>query len=465
MTTQNNIFKNSGIRDKAPKNINLLDRLINIFYRPQKSFITFNNITTLGYAIAAYLHKKNNQPCNIIIGTDTRPSRAWIKKQLTYGLINSGHHIFDAEIVPTPFIAKAVKDYQDNEKKICFQLGIIITASHNPAAYNGIKIVTPTGYLTIEDEIIISSFFHIFTTDIASLIEFDQFDKGTLHSFDLFSFYKNEILKEIPHLNLSTIKMVVDCANGATYQVAEKLFQLYGISTILVNNSNDGRRINLQSGCADPQLLVQAIHHYQTEWGCAFDGDGDRVIIADNKGNIFDGDDILLILSQHPDFCDEKTIISTIMCNQAIENYFNEHHKTLLRTDVGERNIIDQLKKHQAKLGSEPCGHITITDHTFCSDGIFTTLKFFETLYQYKINNMKLCQKFPQIQETINLENQTIEDAKIQGITESLKQTIIPGRVIVRKSNTEPLLRLMIEHPNKIFAQQIMNELKNRLQS
>lgn len=465
MTPINNIFKNSGIRDKAKKKITIIDRFINIFYRPKNTFITFNNITTLGYALAAYLHKTEQKPCSILVATDTRPSGSWIKKQLLYGLVNSGHHIFDAGIAPTPFVAKALKDYKNlKTEQLQFQLGIVITASHNPAAYNGIKIITPTGYLTVQDEIMISNFFHIFSADIASLIEFDSFDAGTVKPFNITPFYAAEIKKELHLFPFPPIKIVVDCAHGATYQVAQELFQHFGLCPIIINHSNDGRRINLQSGCSDPKLLIQAIEHHQAEWGCAFDGDGDRVIIADNKGNIYDGDDILLVLSQHQDYCNEKTFVGTIMCNQAVENYFNSCHKTLIRTDVGERNIIQKLYQLKAQIGSEPCGHITIMHHAFCSDGIFTALKFFETICLQQKIDLKPYKKFPQVQTTIALNKITLNDQMIQSFVTPLQQSLLPGRIIVRKSNTEPLLRLMIEHPDSILAQQVLMELTNQLQ-
>lgn len=462
-----NIFKNSGIRDKAKRKITFFDRMIGILYQPKTTFITLNNITTLGYAIAAYLHQAAQQPCSVLIATDTRPSGLWIKKQLMYGLVNSGHHLFDAGIAPTPFVAKTLKDYLDPVTNLPqFQLGIVITASHNPATYNGIKIMTPSGYLTVEQEMMISDFFHIFNADIASLIEFDSFDKGTITPFNITSFYTTQIKKQLGNLPVKTpVKIVLDCANGATYDVAQKIFQQYNFETIMINNTNDGRRINLDSGCNNPALLAQAVQQHQAQWGCAFDGDGDRIIIADQEGNIFDGDDILLTLSQHPDYCTEQTLVGTIMCNQAVENYFQSHQKVLLRTDVGERNIIEKLKQHKAQLGCEPCGHITIMNHALCSDGIFAALKFFDTIYAQPTIPAYKYAKFPQISATIALNQIVINDQSIQAFVTPLTARLLPGRIVVRKSNTEPVLRLMIEHPDNKIAQEVMNELTKQLRT
>ncbi len=436
MQVDNNLFKNSGIRGKV-----------------EQSFITPNNMLTLGYAIGYFFAKNFQKPINIIIATDTRSSGKWIKQELIQGLSNFGNQLFDAGIAPTPFLAKALKNYKDSKSSSFFQLGIMITASHNPAEYNGIKVMTPHGYLDHKTEKAISEIFAKYIQDIH---EIHIPIKSTLQKIDLLEFYQRNTQTLIKTKKFNQLKIVIDCAHGATYKVAQTLFESFGITTIPINNSSNGSIINHMSGCGDPKLLTQAIQNYQAHWGCAFDGDGDRVIIVDQTGKVFDGDDLLVVLSQHPLIRSNNTVIGTIMNNLAVEQYFSALHKTFIRTDVGEKNLIQALKQHNAIIGSEPCGHITITKHALCSDGIFAALLFFDTLQQQSLADINVPVKLPQIHTTIPLGQQNIQDSTIQELIQSHIDIVNPGRIIARKSNTEPVIRIMIEHPNIQEAKQIM---------
>lgn len=464
MQKHDNIFKNSGIRDKATDKVSLWDSIRTLFTK-ETTFFHARNINTLGLALSYYLHQTYGSSVNILLATDTRLSRHWIQKKLQQNLIDLGHHVFDAGIVPTPFVAKTLKDYKADNKHF-FQLGIMITASHNPAEYNGLKIMTPHGYLSIQDEQEISNIFYQFKKKPWSSYSYVKKHMSLFNQpqpFQAIEFYEYQIKQQLKHLPFKNLKVVLDCANGATYHVASKIFQDCGLQAIPINNAPDGNNINQNSGCTNPQLLIDAIKQHNADWGCAFDGDGDRVIIADKHGIIFDGDDILLMLSKHSQFKQEQTMIGTIMTNQSIQDHFQTNNKEFVRTDVGERNLIDALIKHQAQLAAETCGHVTIADHALCSDGIFAALLFFDTVHEQSNFTPAPINKYHQVHTTISLQDKNMTDQAIQACVQQELNLVKPERLIARKSNTEPVLRIMIEHQDQALAQKHADHIKNQL--
>ncbi|MBP6891982.1 hypothetical protein KBB68_00215 [Candidatus Babeliales bacterium] len=468
MNKLSNIFMNSGIRCKA-----------------HTGFLEEKNLKILGYTLGYLLAEEFEYSCPILIATDTRPSGNKIKQALIEGLLEFGHNIFDAGICPTPFVAKALKDFQGEDEDLndsdsrsnsgmteednesFFTLGIVITASHNPAEYNGIKILTPFGYMDIAMEKELTDLFYTFANNSALIDESLPDEAGSIIDFDLQTWYQAELLDSIEKTN-SNLSIVLDCANGATAQIAPRIFQTLGYQVIAINNSCDGNKINVNSGCNDQQKLITQVQNNNASWGIAFDGDGDRVIIVDQQGNIFDGDDILVILSQHENYKDSSIVVGTIMTNVGIQKHFEQQGKKLIRTPVGERNLIEALIQHQAFLGSEACGHIIIMDHAFCSDGIFTSLMFLQIVTK---NSNLLDRKYAkhfQKHATIPLSHLVISSSK-QEFNSFVKNLIqkfehaYQARCIVRPSNTEPILRIMIEDTDEQNAEKILKELLEEL--
>jgi len=452
INNQKNIFKNSCIRSIAGTDL----------LQPEKLIL-------IGKAISQLLHEEFEEPCNILIASDNRPSSPSIKEALIQGLATHEHEIYDGGICPTPFVAKALSDYNqdDNDQEEdnfddqdiedgFFALGIVITASHNPAEYNGIKILTEFGYLTEEIELEISKIFY-------SLL---QKEKQTLQpepisciDIDLVTFYQEQLRNELDTKVFRNISVTVDCANGATSRIAPKIFQTLGMKVVAVNNEGNGNLINKDSNCSNHQFLLEILQKNNTEWAISFDGDGDRVIIAHKSGRVFDGDDLLVILSQHPNYQQERTFVGTIMTNQGIAEFFEKKYKKLIRAQVAERNVIEALMNNQAMLGSETCGHVTIMQHAFCSDGIFTALLFFETITKNPDTLNIFYNKYAQLQTIIPLNNKTIDKKTITMIVSQYQQQ--DTRIIVRPSNTEPVLRIMVEHKDLEKAEIILNQLKN----
>jgi phosphoglucosamine mutase len=449
-----NIFINSGIRTIAGQGL----------LQPK-------TMQTVGAAIGYLLAEEFEISCPILIATDTRPSCKPIKDGLIAGLTAFGHDVFDAGISPTPFVAKAIKDYrheddengdsQDNndDEETFFMLGIVITASHNSAEYNGIKVLTPFGYLDIEMEQEISDIFHTFSKNPNLINESLPDEAGIVLDFDLATWYQSEILQDIKEPSAQP-SVLLDCANGATALLAPRIFQTYGFSTFAINNSLDGSKIN--QGSSNTATLLQAMKEKNAEWGCAFDGDGDRVIIAHKNGTIFDGDDIVATLLHHERYIDQTTIVGTILTNSGLQDYLQKQNKKLVRTQVGERNIIASLIQNQAFLGVESCGHITMMDHAFCSDGIFAALLFFQTVQKHpELINKQYIKHF-QANEAVPLKEVKINATEIEKIVKELS-TQKSCKIVVRPSNTEPVLRIMVEHKKEETAQDVLKKLKSQL--
>lgn len=426
-----NIFKNSGIRKKV-----------------SDSFFAKQNIQALGYAVGQYLQNIHQEAINIVLATDTRPSGQILKQHLAQGLNQQDHALFDARIIPTPFVAQTLKSSSS------YQFGIIITASHNPAEYNGFKFLTPTGYLDQQAELEISKLFNSYKQTQSDISTADSL----LEPIDLIPSYITSINKHLVSKKFNQT-ILLDCAHGAAYDIAKKIFQSYGFTTISINNSAEGNLINKNSGCSNPKLLIKSIQKYKADWACAFDGDADRVILVHTSGQIFDGDDLLVALSQHPLLKNQTTFVGTIMTNQSTYDFLTTKKKTCIRTNVGERNLIQALQKHQALLGSESCGHITITSHAFCSDGIFAALLFFDTI-ALNAQNLIIPTKLLQLHVTVRLEEKNIEQTTIQTIVQNHEHHMNHGRIIARTSNTEPVLRIMVEHSSLQDAQKVLASLK-----
>jgi len=446
-----NIFINSCIRGVA-----------------NTGYLQPHSLTVLGAAISKLLAEEYDEPCAILIATDTRTSSPWIKDALLKGLGTQDHDLYDAGICPTPFVAKALKEYEpsddeesdsfevkDVEEDGFFALGIVITASHNPAQYNGIKILTEFGYLTVEIEEEISYIYHDLMQKQNSV---QRLPMPECIDIDLIDFYEKTIAQQLDNVPFKNISVLLDCANGATALIAPYIFQTCGINALAINNQQNGELINVNSGCSNPSLLLDAIKKNNTTWGCAFDGDGDRLVIVHQSGRIFDGDDILMIIAQHQGYEEFPTLVGTIMTNQAIVECAENNKKTFIRAKVGERNIIEKLIEHQAMLGAETCGHITMMDHAFCSDGIFAALLFFDTITAQPALLEMNCEKYPQVHISVPLHHKTIDNKAIHTVVSKYQDQT--SRVIVRKSNTEPVLRIMVEDKDQQVAQKVATELQ-----
>lgn len=421
---------------------------------------TKNALEILGYSIAKWSknkYKKENP--KILIGHDTRESCAEIKTNLEKGLLSHNLNIIDAQVMPTPAICKII----NNDKS--FDFGIIISASHNKYSDNGIKIIdAKNGKLSLHDEKIIEDFFNENLNNIKNL---NIKKSGTIKNWPEAENYYIKILQNLFKTNfLENKKIILDCANGATYKIAPKIFELLGAQVITINNIPNGKNINENCGSLHTETLSKKVIQNNAFAGFAFDGDGDRVICIDSNGEKIDGDQIIAILTQHSKAINFNAIVGTIMTNLGLDLYLKSKNIKLIRTQVGDKYVAQELYKNKLLLGGESSGHVIMTDYLNIGDGIFIALRVLETIISNNILNLKQFKNIPQI--TINLPvkvKKELTNSPFVNIIKKHEDILKNGRIIVRYSGTENLLRVMAEGEEEELTKNTALELANSLQA
>ncbi len=383
----------------------------------------------------------------VIIGRDTRITGDLLALSFSSGLISGGINVIDVGVATTPCIAFLTK-------KLNCDFGVVISASHNPSEFNGIKIFNSNGYKIDEDleSQIERKFFQPVYKNYENIGHY-------YYSPKLLKLYYKSISNIITPLN--KIKIVVDCANGASYKIARILFKKLNTKIYFINNKNDGLNINNNCGALFPQTLSKVVLEKKADIGFAFDGDADRIICCDEKGNIIDGDDILYILRQ---FSNNK-IVGTSISNKGLENTLKQQNIEFYRADVGDKYVIETMNKNQILLGGEPSGHIIVYPFSTTGDGILTALLICQVLNEKhkKLSELVDYKKFPQININISVKdkfrvlNSDLLSSQILKIQQMFGEN---GRILVRASGTEPKLRIMCEHINLKIAQKYSTILK-----
>ena len=386
----------------------------------------------------------------VIIGKDTRTSRDVLALSVANGLLSRGVDVIDVGITPTPVISYLTSTLNCD-------YGIVISASHNPPNNNGIKIFGNDGYKIGEDEEekIEGQF---------SFSNYSSFDKLGFYHFrpQLVNLYKKHIFENCSSFGKN--KIVIDCANGATSSLAKQVFKKLGANVTILNCAKNGLQINENCGALHPEIMAKEVIKQGADIGFAFDGDGDRIIACDEKGNLIDGDDILCILSQSIGK-NEKYIVGTSMTNKGLENYLVQNGITLLRADVGDKYVAEKMKEKNILLGGEPSGHIIIKSFSKTGDAIFTACALTNIIAKKnsQLSTLVPYTKFPQIninvpvQDKFRIINSEILSQQILAIQKQFKNK---GRAIVRASGTENKIRIMVEHIDKQIALEKANELK-----
>lgn len=428
-----NIFGTDGIRDK-------------IHHGP----LTTENLTQLGHAIGQWATNNFEKPIKILIGYDTRSSCSLILQALSNSILQYPVELFNGKVIPTPVICKLVREEE-------FDIGIIISASHNLAEYNGIKIVKKHAKISAFAE-----------SAITQLYQHGNFNnnmpKNIMQSYDQANqLYQIFITAWFEASFLQGKKIVLDCAHGATYKLAPKIFEHFGAQVITINNNPDGHNINLHCGSTNPQNVTNAVVTHQADWGVSFDGDGDRVIIVDKDGHNYDGDEILGVLTQHPLF-KKSPVVGTIMSNQGLGQYLQEKNKIFFRASVGDKHVFQMMQQYQAMLGGEPSGHIIVEPFSYSGDGIFTALLFIDTLIKEHVHT-PVFKKFAQVLTHIDITTKhDLKQEPYATIIKKYETKLNPGRLVIRYSGTEPILRIMVEGDNQQTATTIAYQLKHELE-
>lgn len=402
----------------------------------------------------------------VLIGGDTRESFGWIEQELTRGLSSQGATVASAGVIPTPGIAYLTRVEG-------FDAGIVVSASHNPFADNGIKLFSRRGEKLdeayerrIEAAVADSSW----SADGQARSEPDRRPDVRAH-------YVEHLLKIFPRAGqLAGSRIVVDCAHGATVTIAPELFRRLRFDVVTIGDRPDGRNINEQCGSTHLEPLRQKVLETSARLGIAFDGDGDRALFVDHRGHAVDGDAVLLfagIQLQREHRLPGNAIVATVMSNIGLEIALRERNIELLRAPVGDKYVMEQMQQRGLALGGEQSGHIIFADHLLTGDGIGTALqvlRIMETTGRELDDLAGALVTYPQVLVNVRVRERA-DYASIPSIAECIRQVETRvdghGRVLIRYSGTEPLLRIMIEgrdhHEIEAWANEIAASVKAEL--
>ena len=420
--------------------------------------ITGEMFFRFGLAAGTYFSNQNKQRHKAIIAKDTRLSGYMLEPALVSGLISAGMDVFLLGPLPTNGLAMLTKSMKAD-------LGIMLTASHNPHTDNGLKLFGPDG-MKLSDKV---------EKQIEKLID-DKVEKylvkpnslGRAKRLEDATENYIEILKNIfpKSFNLSGMKIFLDCANGASYKSAPALLRELGAEVVAIGINPDGFNINKNCGSTHPELIQQSVKTHKANIGIAFDGDADRVIMCDEKGEIIDGDQIIAMIAKN--WKKKKIlnggVVGTLMTNLGLENYFKKNNIKFYRADVGDRYVKEKMNTLKYNLGGEQSGHIILGNLATTGDGLLVALEVLNSLK----NNGKaskvfsIFKKVPQVLENIKIKNKNIVESKsvktkINQINKNLKHE---GRLLVRKSGTENLVRIMVESSDKKLIKDTVSKVK-----
>jgi phosphoglucosamine mutase len=423
-------------------------------------------VRRIGFSLANYLNQSEKASV-IVVGRDTRESGDWLEKALIEGARNANAECHAAGVITTPGVA-----YLTGELKA--DAGVVISASHNPYHDNGIKIFSASGQ-KIADEVE-----HLIEADIfaGGDLSTDHFPSAAADESDqLQSRYLDFLSNRIGHgLSLSGLKIVIDCANGASYRLAPALFERLGANVVAINAKPDGRNINLNSGSLHIEGLQQRVVSEKADLGVAFDGDADRSLFVDHEGRFVDGDATLWVLGgflQAKNQLKDNTVVTTVMSNIGLEIALRGKGIKLERTDVGDKYVLETLLRLEASLGGEQSGHVIMPALSLAGDGMITTLSLLRALQESQSSLAEMTggfQRYPQTLINVRVKQKLpfSDLAAVNEATSWVEQRLgRNGRLLLRYSGTEPLARVMIEGQNQAeieaYAQKIAAALQQEI--
>lgn len=415
---------------------------------------------------AYVLSKHTNHAPTILIGMDTRISGTLIESAMTAGFLSYGANVKLLGVIPTPGVAYLTK-------KLKADASVVISASHNTYDFNGVKFFSNKG-MKIPDEL---------EEEIEEMMDSEKLGELTAVKdkigvsevrTDLLDeylyFFRKNFEEDFENVDKSNFVVAIDTANGATSVIAEKVFTALGIKHYTLNNTPNGTNINENCGSTHLDIIKKYVVENHCNLGIAYDGDGDRCLAVDENGNEIDGDKILAIMSKYmmeKDTLMRNTIVATVMSNLGLKKYSEENNVNLIQTKVGDRYVLEEMLKNGYNLGGEQSGHVIFLDYNPTGDGILTSLMLIKVMLEKQMKASELC-------EIINIYPQVLVNAKVNSdkkydyekdpeIKERIekldKEFAGNGRVLIRPSGTEPLVRVMIEGENKEYITKKAQEL------
>jgi phosphoglucosamine mutase len=413
-------------------------------------------VCALGKALVELLQQEGLAP-KVIIGRDTRESGKWLEQALFQGIGSKKGEAVSAGIIPTSAISFLTK-------KFAFSAGIVISASHNPYQDNGLKIFSSTGMKIPEswEERLEDAIPKLQKPVKPEIIKIDQEPA-------LGQKYTEFLLGRFPEKNHNrSIRIVLDCANGASSAIAPFIFKLLGFETLVINSSPDGKNINRECGSLHPELLARDVTAKKADIGIAYDGDADRAIWVDGNGQILNGDHTLFVqcrFMQEMGWLKSDRVVATTMSNMGLEKALAKWDLDLIRTDVGDRYVLEEMIRSGANLGGEQSGHTIFLDECPTGDGILTSIKMVEAIATKRASLSDLVKDykvFPQVHLNVPVSKKddfSLYPEIILTLEEIEKRLFDRGRFNLRYSGTEPLARIMVEGQD----QQELEDLADRM--
>ncbi len=406
------------------------------------------NLGRIGaYVLTEETHKKPR----IAVGKDTRISGDMLEAALIAGICSMGAEAVSLGVLPTPAVAYLTRH-------MGLDAGVVISASHNPFEYNGIKFFNGEGYKLsdqLEDRIESlllnpeNGIAYPTGAEIGKKVEVDNAVHGYV-----------DFLKKTIDVNLRGLKIAVDCANGASYIAAPSVLADLGAEIVVINNKPDGKNINVKCGSTHPEGLQKLVVESGAHIGLAFDGDADRLIAVDNRGNIVNGDHMLAIFARHlkgKGMLKKDTVVATVMSNMGLDIALKREKCNLVKTKVGDRYVLEEMVSMGYSIGGEQSGHIIFLDHNTTGDGLLTALQLLAVVKETgkKLSDLaSIMKELPQVLVNAKVKNENKDkymkdEAIAEMITGLEKKLKGRGRVLIRPSGTEPLIRVMLEGANE----------------
>ncbi len=420
---------------------------------PVESKITPEVCLRIGHAAGIVLKEMGWE--TVLIGKDTRVSGYMLESALQAGFIAAGVNVRLLGPLPTPGVAYLTRSLRN-------QFGLVISASHNNYLDNGIKLFAGTGEKISKDiekkieKLVAGDLKPVKTAELGKAQRFDESGDRYIE------FCKSTVP---PDVSFESLRVVLDCANGACYKVSPSILRELGAEVISIGTEPDGYNINHECGSTHPERVQEEVIKQRADFGIALDGDGDRVVLIDRKGNVLDGDDIMYILAYaNPNRTGPWSgIVGTLMSNLGFEEGVKKLGYKFKRADVGDKYVSQMLQKEGWMLGGEPSGHIICRDLVSTGDGTIAALKVISSLLILEKDPEDILRnytKIPQININVEVENKDIlSDSEIQRKTKEIESDLTVGRVLVRPSGTENKIRVMVESEDEIAATKYANDI------
>ena len=422
-------------------------------------------VRRLGAALVRALPHGTESP-HLLIGRDTRESCAWIEAELAHGAGGEGAEVTSVGVVPTPAVAYITRAFEQ------YDAGVVISASHNPFEDNGIKVFSGRG----------ETFTEKVEREIEAIVADASWDvcdgaPDEVPGAELVDAYLDHLRAVLPEPEAFLgFKLAIDCANGATTTVAPGLFRRLGFDVVVIGDEPDGRNINLECGSTHPERLSSLVVESGAQLGVAFDGDGDRAIFVDHLGRVVNGDAVLLLCARHLQSIGKlpgDAIVATVMSNIGLELALRESGIGMVRCSVGDKYVMEEMLARGIALGGEQSGHVIFSDYLFTGDGLCTALNVLETVRATGKTLAELADQlvnFPQVLLNVRVK-QKVDLHTVPAVAAAMadieQRVAGHGRLLVRYSGTEPLLRVMLEGRDqdeiRTWAQHIIDVVRQEL--